>query len=162
MMKFRTRWIAGPALLLATLAGCGLGDDNSFQNNKLTEARTRWDSKGVASYSYILELDCFCAPASQLNPVLVTVQNGAVTSVVYWDENPAKRTPAPATVFAPYDTVEELFDLVKDAIDRDADVLQVGYHPEYGFPQVINVDYQSGSDEQKLLFVTEFTPATSP
>lgn len=159
-MKFRTRWIAAPALLLATLAGCGLGDDNSFQNDKLTEARTLWDRQDVASYSYILELECFCAPASQLRPVLVTVQNGAVSSVLYWDEDPAKRTPAPADVFAPYDTVEELFDLVKEAIDRDADVLQVGYHPEYGFPQIINVAFQSGDDGRTLLFVTEFTPAT--
>ncbi len=132
-MKFRTRWIAAPALLLATLAGCGLGDEDGFQNEKLTEARTHWDRQDVASYSYILELECFCAPASQLRPVLATVQNGAVTSVLYWDENPAKRTPAPADVFAPYDTVEELFDVVEEAIRRDADVLQVGYDPSTAF-----------------------------
>jgi hypothetical protein len=161
MMKFRTGWIGAPALLLAALAGCELGDD-SLQADTLTEARTLWDRKAVASYSYILELECFCAPASQLNPVLVTVHNGAVTSVVYWDENPANRPPAPAGLFAPYDTVEELFEMVEDAIRRDADVLQVGYDPEYGFPQVINVDYQPGGDDQKLLFVTEFTPATGP
>ena len=33
----------------------------------------------------------------------------------------------------------------------------MGYHPEYGFPEVINVDYQAGGSEQKLLFVSEFT-----
>lgn len=162
-MTFRSKWIAAPVLLLAALAGCeGLGDDDSFQLQKLAQARTQWDSKNVASYSYIVELECFCAPASELEPVLVTVRNGAVASLEYWDENPAKRTPAPAAIFGPYDTVEELFDLVEDAIDRDADMLQVGYDPEYGFPQIINVDYQAGGSEQKLLFITEFEPSTTP
>lgn len=159
-MKFRSKWIAAPVLLLATLAGCELGDDDSFQRQKLGEARTLWDRKDVASYSYILELECFCAPASELEPVLVTVRNGTVESLQYWDEDPADRTPASAATFGPYDTVEELFALVEDAIDRDADLLQVGYDPEYGFPEVINVDYQSGGSDQKLLFITEFTPIT--
>lgn len=159
-MTLRTRWIAAPALLLATLAGCELGDDDSFQNRKLAEARTLWDRKDVASYSYILELECFCAPAEQLQPVLVTVRNGAAASVVYWDDNPANRPPAPAAIFGPYDTVEELFDMIEDAIDRDADLLQVGYDRDYGFPTVINVDYEAGGSDQKLLFVTEFKPIT--
>lgn len=160
-MKFRTRWIAAPALLLATLAGCDLGNDDSFQRGNLAQARARWDSKDLTSYSYVLELQCFCAPASQLEPVLVTVQNGAVASLQYWDEDPTKRTPAPAAIFAPYDTVEELFDIVDDAITRDADVLQVGYDSQYGFVSALNVDYESGGDDQKLFFVTRFTPATT-
>jgi hypothetical protein len=158
-MKTRTRWMTIPALLLATVLGGCLGGDDSFQRDKLNQARTLWDSKNVSSYSYILELQCFCAPASQLSPVLVTVQNGAVTSLQYWDEDPADRTPAPASIFGPYDTVEELFDFIGDAINQDAAVLQVRYDPEYGFPDVVNVDYESGGSEQLLIFVTEFTPA---
>lgn len=157
-MKMRTRWMTVPALLVATLLSGCLGDSDSLQRNKLNQARTLWDSKHVASYSYILELQCFCAPASQLSPVLVTVQNGAVASVQYWDEDPADRTPAPAGVFGPYDTVEELFDFVAEAIRQDADVLQVGYDAEYGFPNVVNVDFESGGSEQLLFFVTQFTP----
>lgn len=158
-MKMRTRWMMVP-LLLSALAGCSLGNDDSFQRDNLNQARTQWDSKKVSSYTYILELQCFCAPASQLQPVLVTVRNGAVASLQYWDEDPADRTPAPASVFGAYDTVEELFDFVADAINRDSDVLQVGYDAEYGFPNVINVDYQAGGDEQVLIFVSEFTPTS--
>lgn len=158
-MKFR--WIAAPVLLLAMLAGCNLGNDDTFQRQELARAQARWNSKNISSYSYVLELQCFCAPASQLMPVLVTVQNGTVASLQYWNEDPSKRTPAPASVFGPYDTVQELFDVIADAIDRDADVLQVGYDEEYGFPDVVNVDYQAGGSEQKLFFVTRFTPATT-
>lgn len=159
-MKIRTRWMTVPVLLLAALGGC-LGDSgDAFQRDKLTAARTLWDSKNVSSYTYILELQCFCAPATQLSPVLVTVKNGAVTSLQYWDEDPADRTPAPASIFGPYDTVEELFAFVADAIDRDAEVLQVGYDADYGFPNVVNVDYETGGSEQLLFFVTEFTPTS--
>jgi hypothetical protein len=151
-----------PVLLLSTLGGCGFGDDDSFQRQNLQQARTRWDTKDVASYSYILELQCFCAPASELRPVLVTVNNGAVVSLQYWNENPSNRPAAPASIFGPYDTVEELFALVADAIDRNADVLQVGYNSEYGFPEAVNVDYEAGGSEQLLFFVTQFKPAAAP
>src|SRR5688572_25014320 len=115
-MKTRTRWIMVPALLLSVLAGCDLGDDDSFQRDKLRQARTTWDTKDVASYTYILELQCYCAPATQLAPVLVTVQNGNPVSLQYWDEDPSKRKPAPAEIFGPYDTVEELFEFVDETI----------------------------------------------
>ncbi len=159
-MKMRTRWMMLPVLLLSALGGCDFANTDGFQRDKLSEARTLWNGKNVSSYSYVLELQCFCAPANQLLPVLVTVQNDAVASVLYWDEDPDERTPAPASVFGPYDTVEELFDFIGDAINQDADVLQVGYDPEYGFPSVVNVDYESGGNEQLLFFVTQFTPAS--
>lgn len=158
MMKVRMKWMILPALLLSALAGCEIADDDGFQLDKLNQARTLWNGKDVDSYSYVLELQCFCAPANDLRPVVVTVQNGAVQSVLYDSENPAQRTPAPASIFGTLDTVEELFAFVEDAIDRDADLLQVGYDAEYGFPNVINVDYQQGGSEQKLLFISEFTP----
>jgi Family of unknown function (DUF6174) len=160
-MKTWMKWIA-PALLLPLLAGCNLGDDDEFQRQNLAQARLLWNGKNVDSYSFILELQCFCAPASQLRPVLVTVQNGAVTSLLYYHQNPAQRTPAPAEVFAPYDTVEELFDIVGEAIRQDADVLQVGYDEEYGFPDIANIDYESGGSEQILFFVTQFQVAATP
>ncbi|HEU0297815.1 MAG TPA: DUF6174 domain-containing protein [Longimicrobium sp.] len=157
-MKTRMKWMA-PALLLSLLAGCNLGDNDEFQRQNLSQARLRWEGSNVSSYSYILELQCFCAPASQLRPVLVTVENGAVASLLYYHQNPAQRTPAPAEVFGPYDTVEELFAIIDDAIDRDADRLQVGYDQEYGFPDIANIDYESGGSEQILFFVTQFQPA---
>jgi hypothetical protein len=159
-MKTRMKWMV-PALLLPLLAGCGLGDNDEFQRQNLTQARLRWESRSVESYSYILELQCFCAPASQLRPVLVTVQNGAVASLQYYHQNPAQRTPAPVEVFGAYDTVEELFEIIDDAIGRDADRLQVGYDQEYGFPDIANIDYESGGSEQILFFVTEFQVATT-
>jgi hypothetical protein len=159
-MKTRTRWMTIPALLLATMLGGCLGDDDEFQRDKLNEARTRWDGKNVSSYTYILELQCYCAPASQLSPVLVTVQNGTVASLQYWNTDPTKRPPAPASVFGAYDTVDELFEFVAEAIRNDADVLQVGYDAEYGFPNVVNADYNNGGNEQILFFVTAFTPTS--
>lgn len=157
-MKTPMKWIA-PALLLPLLAGCNLGNNDEFQRQNLSQARLFWAGKSVDSYSYIVELQCFCAPADQLRPVLVTVEDGVPTSLLYYHTNPALRTPAPASVFGPYDTVEELFDIIDDAIDRDAERLQVGYDPQYGFPDFANIDYENGGSEQILFVVTEFEPA---
>jgi len=158
----RFRWLPGwLAHLLATVLGGCLGDSgDDFQRDKLNEARTRWDGKDVSSYTYILELQCYCAPATQLAPVLVTVQNGSPVSLQYWDEDPSKRKPAPAEIFGPYDTVEELFEFVDETIGKDPQVLQVGYDQDYGFPNVVNVDFKDGGSEQMLFFVTQFKPTT--
>lgn len=38
-------------------------------------------------------------------------------------------------------TVEDAFALIQDAIDREADRIDVTYNATYGFPTVMNLDY---------------------
>jgi Family of unknown function (DUF6174) len=159
-MKIPGKWSAllAPALLLATLPGCdGLfGTDNdAAQREQFTASLNAWRAANVDDYGYTLELNCACAPASQLGIVRVTVRNGAVVSRVY-----TNGTAAPESVFGPYDTVEELFDVVEDAISRDADLLSVIYHPTYGFPSLLQLDPSTSDADDHLEFVvSEFAPA---
>jgi uncharacterized protein DUF6174 len=159
-MTRRTRlplWLAG--LLLLASAACDspfFGDDDSFQRDLLAEKRAVWAAEGGNSYDYTLELQCYCAPAAQLEEsVRVSVRNGVVVSRTYTTTTPVA---ASAAVFDTYDTVPELFAVVEAAIRGDANVLQVGYHDEYGFPEVVNID-PSGSvnDDQRLFIVSDFT-----
>jgi len=39
-------------------------------------------------------------------------------------------------------TIPMLFDLVHNAIDRDAAMLEVEYHPSLGYPTKLSVDYE--------------------
>jgi hypothetical protein len=158
------RSMLAPALLLSALAGCdGLissGDD--VQREQYRIATARWEDAGVSSYSYVFELACACAPTSELRPVRVTVQNGAVVSRVYESNDPAQRTPASEAVFGPYDTVEELFAAVQNSIGRSSDVLNVVYHPTYGVPTLLQWDPDSADADDHLVFqVTGFAPATA-
>ena len=96
--------------------------------------------------------------------MVVTVQSGQPVSRVYKKAQTTDPTvPASAEVFGPYDTVDELFEVVEDAIDRDANVLQVGYNDERGFPEIINVAVKGGvANDQRIVFISGFalTPAS--
>jgi hypothetical protein len=160
-MKIRKLAGAAFALLLAVVAaGCDNPFDNDqFQREELARARALWGREGGSSYTFTLELQCYCAPGTSLAPVIVTVQNGQPVSRTYKKAKPTDPTvPATAEVFGPYDTVDELFEVIEDAIDRDANVLQVGYNDQRGFPEIINVDLQGGAtNDQRILFVTDLT-----
>jgi hypothetical protein len=155
-MKIRKLASRFCALVLAVAAaGCDNPFDNdAFQREELARARSLWSRTGASSYSFTVELQCNCAPNTSLLPVSVTVKNGQVTSRVY---KASPNSVPPADVFGAYDTVEELFAVVEDAINRDANVLQVGYHDQYGFPEVINVSLRGGTpNDQRLILVTDF------
>jgi hypothetical protein len=164
-MKIRlVRWMVVPALLMGALAGCdGLlgGGGEDVQREQYQVATSRWAAAGVSSYSYVITLVCACAPASELRPVRVTVRNGAVVSRVYESNDPTQRTPASEAVFGPYDTVEELFRAVRNSIGRDADLLNVAYHADYGVPILLQYDPGSSDPDDNLVFqVAGFAPET--
>jgi hypothetical protein len=154
------------ALLLAVAAaGCDNPfDSDQFQREELARARTLWEREGGPSYTFTMELQCYCAPGTSLAPVVVTVKNGQPVSRIYARSKPTDPTiNASAEVFGEYDTVEDLFEVIEDAIDNDANVLQVGYNDLKGFPEVINIAFKGGTaNDQRIVFVSDFalTPAS--
>ena len=162
-MKSRT--LAGALLLAVVAAGCDNPFDNDqFQREELARARALWGREGGPSYTFTMQLQCYCAPGTSLAPVIVTVQNGQPVSRIYVKAKPTDPSiAASAEVFGPYDTVEELFEVIEDAIDRDANILQVGYNDHKGFPDAINVALEGGaSNDQRIVFISDFvlTPAS--
>jgi len=159
------RKLAGVLLLAVAAAGCDNPFDNDqFQREELARARALWGREGGPSYTFTLELQCYCASGTSLAPVSVTVKNDQPVSRIYKKANPADPSvTASAEVFGPYDTVDELFEVIEDAIDRDANVLQVGYNDAKGFPEVINVTLKGGvSNDQRIILISGFalTPAS--
>lgn len=161
-MKTRfVRSMALPALLLAAFSACEglLSDGGEQQRTQFTAANNRWDAANLSSYSYTLNLVCACGTSAELRAVVITVQNGVPVSRIYPGTPP---TNAPASVFADYDTVEELFAAVEDAISGDADLLNVVYDPTYGVPLRLQVDPSTSDPDDHLAFdVTGFAPATA-
>ena len=155
-MKLRIPRALTPVLLLAgLLAGCeNPFDDDSFHTGELAQARSLWTTKNVASYSYMLELQCFCEAAGT---VRVRVTNGATSGVFYMNSSGGDAAPAPAGRYDEYDSVEDLFAFIQDAIARDASVLQVSYEDIYGFPDLVNVDYSGReNNDQVLIIIRQF------
>lgn len=119
---------------LLILAGCDLLEPSPGQAPAdLHEARALWASAGVDDYELVIDRSCFCA---HHGPVRVRVVGGAKISVTL-DSESGEPIPLPA-----YPDVEGLFDIVADAVAREAHRLRVAYHPSLGYPTQIDVDYE--------------------
>lgn len=143
------------AALAALLAGCsilgldGLGEER----DALRDARVRWGRADLDAYAFTLQRGCFC-PMELIGPVRIVVRGDSVLSRTYT----ADGTPVPAQ-WAPYfGTMEEVFELIDEAIDRSADDLRVSYHRTLGYPVKADIDYvKNAVDDELSLTVSDFT-----
>ena len=112
------------ALLLA--AGCR---ESTAPSSDLVDARRRWLLNGPASYEFTYGASCFCGQEF-LRPWVIRVAAGQVTSVRFADTG--AEVSASAAAFAP--TIDRLFDDIAGAVQRGAQVVDVTYDPQYGYP----------------------------
>ena len=49
-------------------------------------------------------------------------------------------------------TVDQLFDSIQFAIDQNADSIDILYHPEFGYPESIQIDYDFTAADEEWLF----------
>ena len=131
--------------LLAGCAGAGPAEvEGGGGAEGLARARARWEATGLDDYRYTLARNCFCI-GSAVGPAVVTVVDGTVTSVVRQGEG----EPADAEL---YPSVEGLFDVVEDALRRDAHEVDVTYDPATGVPVHIWIDYVEMAVDEELGF----------
>ncbi|HEX5727433.1 MAG TPA: DUF6174 domain-containing protein [Longimicrobiaceae bacterium] len=125
------------------------GIDETPEEREYHRARARWESAEVRSYRYWLSVECDC-PAALQRRVEIEVEDGVPVSVRD-DETGA---PADRALFAPYDTVDELFRLIGDALARDA-VVGALYETRFalGYPESVQIDYDEFRRGEELSFV---------
>ena len=82
----------------------------------------------------------------------------SVTSRVYADDG----TPVPAQHAESFPTVDGLFQLILDAIEDDADEIDVVYDPDTGVPLEIAIDFieMAADDELTVRVVDDVTPTS--
>jgi uncharacterized protein DUF6174 len=49
-------------------------------------------------------------------------------------------------------TIEQHFDIIDEAISDNAFRLEVEYHPEFGFPTVISIDYAVNVADDEVVY----------
>lgn len=112
-----------------------------------------WEAQAVDSYSYDLQVICFCVP-DMTRPVNIVVENGELQSVTYTDDG----TAADTEMFAYYSTVEALFERLEDAQAQDPARFDVTFDAQYGVPQSVNIDISEMMADEELMFtVSDFT-----
>ena len=113
----------------------------------LEQARQVWTANGPDSYSYQVEVRCFC-PEEYRGPFTVVVRDDVVESTHDGEQ---------VSEFAPteYFTVSGLFDAVEAFAFSDSII--VSYDVDFGFPALIDADPVANAiDEEQEILVTQF------
>lgn len=141
-------------LLAVALHGCAIWPTGPVarERRELERSRRLWESQQITGYRYRLQVFSFL-PDEFRGPVLVEVRNRSTVSVTYVSSG----APARAQPFGSMDTVEELFDTISRALDRDPDEVEVEYDPQLGYPRHARFDFEkNATDEEGGFEVTSF------
>lgn len=135
----RAQFLIG--LLAAATSGCSvLGIDIGVAADLKYERRA-WVAQNHRNYTYEYERLCFCG---EVRPVVITVQNDVVTSVVI------KETGEPVTHFLDaYMTITKLYDYLIDAADR-ADEMDVRFDEARHIPIFADIDFIKNAIDDEL------------
>ena len=118
------------------------------------EARRRWRLVGPPSYEITVGHGCFCLP-EVTRPVVVTVSNGQVVRRRYADDG----TEVDARWAEAFPSVDGLFAIIADAYDRDAASVNARYHPYWGYPVSVGIDYVAQMADDEAFYQAEgFVP----
>lgn len=153
LVRLRLAALLAAALPLAASA-CELNPFGSDARDELSDARLRWERAGIDDYQYTVSRHCFCG---FVGPMLITVQDGAVVSRVFTETG----QPVPANVHARIGTIDDLFDLLHDALDEDPAEFHATYDRQLGYPVSASIDYSVNiADEEDGFGVSEFIPTS--
>ncbi|HMT94988.1 DUF6174 domain-containing protein [uncultured Thiothrix sp.] len=122
----------------------------------LDAAEALWMQKRPEHYAYQLQPSCFCPP-EYTQPIAIRVFKGVVQQADLVTSN----QPLPAERKADAKTIDDLFKLIRNAINRPAASVQVTYDPNYGFPSSISIDLdQMMADEEIYYTAKDFKVAS--
>ena len=143
-MHTRRRSRAPRALLFALLlvaGGCAsttVSGPSSAERIAYLTARARWEERGVVRYSWVFQRGwCECLP--EWTRAMYVEVDGPAEVRVYDAVTREPITDGRSSAEPP--TVAYVFDVIADAIARNAYRLRVEYHPVYGHPTLVDVDY---------------------
>jgi len=149
-----------PFLLVALLLLAGMACEAPTapgERDSLEAARARWRALGSQSYSYEVNRSCFCLLGGRR--MTVTVQAGVVTAAEFQDSGAGVE----AALLSYVPTVDDLFDLIEDALARNASYFSALYDPGYGYPTRIEIDYSSSTtDDELAISARDLLPLTTP
>jgi hypothetical protein len=143
-------------MVVGSLLFSGCGSSGSTGTTPGTQGRARWQSRGIDSYAYTLQVSAFTTQEYN-QPVRVTVRNGVTESVRYVDPSIGDDPGAGDPFFDDFETIDKLFEKIEDAQQQNADELRAQYDAVYGFPKDVFVDIREQmADEEYGFKVTDF------
>jgi len=115
-------------------------------------AEATWQKNKPSVYEFTIEVICFC-PIEKTPPTF-RVTNGVPARVVAID-------PKTSSMYDYYDTIEELFVVVKRFTARNGIRINVTYDAELGYPRTADLDQAENMADDEMRFnVTNFKVVT--
>jgi hypothetical protein len=133
------------------VAGCTSSTGPTDEATALALSRARWFNYGFTDYQFTIARGCECLP-EMTGPVLVEVRGGVVAERRYISGTSVD--PQYSDLFT---AVPGLFDLIDEALRRDAAGLAVRYNAAFGYPESIQIDWVAGAvDDEVSYHITDF------
>ncbi len=143
--------------LLPFLTGCVIFTSGSGDlQTELDKNRALWDIAAIADYSMRSQRRCFFCGVTFI-PVRITVRGDTIDTVTDLDSDAPVSEPVVGTVL----TIDELFDLIQDAITQRASDIAIRYDEVFGYPTDIDIDFsRSFRNDEALFEISEFRALT--
>ena len=132
------------------------------ENDGYEVALDKWEESKFSHYEFRYGLACICP---QTNPSLIVVYADTVYQVLDPETRDSLMVQTAENMFefagdvyrSSYRTIDELFEIIKDARARDAYKLYVEYDESKGFPISIDIDYiKNAVDDEVFYSVSEY------
>ena len=117
-------------------------DETLDKNKKL------WEKINIKNYSFVVQRSCFCPHQEKKQ---ITVKKAKLFEAKFIpSNNPVEDTSKEKTITA-------YFDMIQDALDKNAHQVTVVYDKTYGFPASISIDQDKQmADEEIYYTITHF------
>lgn len=135
-------------IVVCAMTACQSNNDR----DNLAQARdaysrnlAKWGDADIHDYQFIYNTYCFCV---MLQNVVIVVQQDKVTSAFYQ----ASGEYLPDNQLAGLPTIDSLFNIIEDAINRNAYRLTASYNDDYGYPAEVSIDYEKNTIDEEFGF----------
>lgn len=118
-------------------------------NDTLEAKRHQWQSANIQSYTYHYQRPCACQKEDR-SLFAIRVIEGAIAEVMYIQPDSNTRTPIAEAQQHWYPTIDDLFDRLVQAQTMDAARIEAAYHPLYGYPVWIYIDYNASTTDDDM------------
>lgn len=124
------------------------------ENDWLEQAVQKWEKSKSSNYEFEYHVSCYCIPHT---PAKIIVKDDTVYQVLNPDTRDSLMIEVEENTFEyageafkdSYKTIDELFDVIRDAKKEDADEVNAEYSSDNGIPESIFIDYikEAADDE---------------
>lgn len=143
--RSRLRLLVVGILFSSALLASNCGGSDGEARETLEANRDKWFSNMFFHYQFEFRQLCM-ACGNTYEPSIVEVWNGLQVAATYKDT----QEPVGVENLNEFLPIEDLFARALDALDRHADVVDVTYDPELGYPQEIHVDWDETAIDDEM------------